>query len=167
MMRLFAAILHRGPAYQVSQPLEGQQEWERSDLGVASQLCFGFGVGSAIGLGISHGTPTVREGITLLVTSSHWKSNGASAARFLRHTIHVCIPGVSIGVNLTSFADSMSRNFRLVAMRRSSVPQATQSSFNWLFADVHLSHARRRARVVGTCVSGGCVSQCSPSGGSH
>lgn len=28
MNRLFAAILHRGPAYQLSQALEGQQEWE-------------------------------------------------------------------------------------------------------------------------------------------
>jgi len=28
MKRLFAAILHRGPAYQPSQPLEAQQEWE-------------------------------------------------------------------------------------------------------------------------------------------
>ena len=27
-------------------------------------------------------------------------NNGASAARFLRHTSHVCIPGVSIGVNV-------------------------------------------------------------------
>ncbi len=28
MKRLFAVIMQRGPAYQVSQPLEGQQEWE-------------------------------------------------------------------------------------------------------------------------------------------
>jgi uncharacterized protein YciI len=27
-MRLFAVILHRGPAWQSSEPLEGQQEWE-------------------------------------------------------------------------------------------------------------------------------------------
>jgi len=27
-MRLFAAILERGPAYQASKPLEGQMEWQ-------------------------------------------------------------------------------------------------------------------------------------------
>src|ERR1035437_5636385 len=37
---------------------------------------------------------------------------------------------------------------------------------NWQWSRRRVPH-RRRARVVGTCVSGGCVSQCSPSGGSE
>src|SRR5229473_3825239 len=61
-----------------------------------------------------------------------WNSSAANAARFLRQTIQVCIPGVSTSVNWTPLCLSHDLNSRLGLMRPSSVPQAIQSDFSFL-----------------------------------
>src|SRR2546425_13125907 len=55
------------------------------------------------------------------------KIKGAKAARLRRHTNHVWPPGVSIFVKGTCRVCSQSQNFRLAAVRKSSVPQAIHS----------------------------------------
>ena len=55
-----------------------------------------------------------------------------------RHTIHVCMPGVSISVCRTPFDFSHSRNLRFCSISRSSVPQAIHSSWIFLFRLVQI-----------------------------
>src|SRR5581483_5085839 len=64
---------------------------------------------------------------------AHLNSNGANADRVRRHTIQVCIPGVSISVNWTPLSFSHDLNWRFTFSRPSSVPQAIQSSLSFLF----------------------------------
>src|SRR5262249_25020857 len=50
------------------------------------------------------------------------------SARLRRHTIQVCMPGVSMSACAMFFAASHFRKLRLMWMRRSSVPQAIHSN---------------------------------------
>ena len=59
--------------------------------------------------------------------SRYRNSSPANSARFLRQTIQVCMPGVSMSTCCTPFCFSHSRKSRFTLIRRSSVPQAIQS----------------------------------------
>jgi hypothetical protein len=61
------------------------------------------------------------------VSSPYRNSSGANSARFRRHTIQVCIPGVSISVIFTPLVLNHSRRLRLIVIAWSSVPHAIQS----------------------------------------
>src|SRR5260370_4748670 len=58
---------------------------------------------------------------------SYRNNSPANSARFLRQTIHVCAPGVSMSVCCTPLVLSHSRNLRLISINPSSVPQAIHS----------------------------------------